>query len=206
LDCLVKLKKTNDKRNVQSFENMSAVASRYIAGGVVSLNRKVDPVIIFKEGKGSRIYDINGKAYIDYHAAFAPYLLGHNYEPVNNAVLKTMQDNLSLMGSGTNELEVRLAQLNVQFGPLPGIDPGHQYRQRSYRPCIRLSRAYTGKEHIVLVTGGYNGWHNDVARMVLPGLNQIGPGCRRVNILLYPPQPAYRKRLSKSAHHQFQRP
>lgn len=163
------------KGRVQEFENMSAKASRYIAGGVVSLNRKVDPVIIFKEGKGSRIYDINGKAYIDYHAAFAPYLLGHNYEPVNSAVLKVMQDTLSLMGSGTNELEVRLAQLMCTLIPSLELIQVTNTGSEATAHAIRLSRAYTGKEHIILVTGGYNGWHNDVARMVLPGLNQTGP-------------------------------
>jgi glutamate-1-semialdehyde aminotransferase len=36
-------------------------ANRFIAGGVVSLNRKVDPFIIFNRGKGSKIYDVQGK-------------------------------------------------------------------------------------------------------------------------------------------------
>ena len=61
------------------------IAKKYIAGGVVSLNRKVQPDIIFRNGKGSRIWDMDGKEYIDYHAAFAPHLLGHNYEYVNKA-------------------------------------------------------------------------------------------------------------------------
>ena len=55
-------------------------AQQFIAGGVVSLNRKVDPFIIFKRGLGSKIYDVDENEYIDYHAAFAPHLLGHNNE------------------------------------------------------------------------------------------------------------------------------
>src|SRR5436190_14217618 len=133
------------KRSVEAFENMSAKASRYIAGGEVSLNRQVDPGIIFKEGKGSRIYDINGKAYIDYHAAFAPYMLGHNYEPVNNAVLKVMGEHLSLIGSGTNELEVRLAQLMCSFIPSLELIQVTNTGSEATAHAIRLSRAYTGK-------------------------------------------------------------
>jgi len=41
--------------------------------------------------------------------------------------------------------------------------------------AIRLSRAYTGREHVILMVGGYNGWHNDVARVVMPSLTEIGP-------------------------------
>src|SRR4249920_318535 len=92
-------------------------AEQFIAGGVVSLNRKVDPHIIFRRGKGSKIYDINGKEYIDYHAAFAPHLLGHNYAPVNDAVIEILQQEWSLIGSGTNELEVKLAKLLCRAVP-----------------------------------------------------------------------------------------
>ena len=40
--------------------------------------------------------------------------------------------------------------------------------------AIRLSRAFTGREHIILMMGGYNGWHNEVARQVTPSLAQAG--------------------------------
>ncbi len=94
-----------------TFEGLLKEGEEYIAGGVVSLNRKVEPAIIFREGKRSKIYDINGKQYIDYHAAFAPHLLGPNCEAVNNAVTEVINNQLSLPGSGTNELESSLAKL-----------------------------------------------------------------------------------------------
>src|SRR5262249_27695154 len=40
--------------------------------------------------------------------------------------------------------------------------------------AIRLSRAWTGRQDIVLTLGGYNGWHNDVARTVMPTSEEIG--------------------------------
>ncbi|MEP7258081.1 MAG: aminotransferase class III-fold pyridoxal phosphate-dependent enzyme, partial [Flavitalea sp.] len=99
------------------YSEMISEASKYIAGGVVSLNRKVDPHILFKEGKGSKIYDIEGNEYIDYHAAFAPHFLGHNYAPVNEAAMDVIKNNISLIGSGTNELEIRLAKAVVDLIP-----------------------------------------------------------------------------------------
>jgi glutamate-1-semialdehyde 2,1-aminomutase len=150
-------------------------ANRYIAGGVVSLNRKVDPAIIFKEGKGSKIYDIDGKEYIDYHAAFAPHLLGHNYDAVNNAVLEIIRNQISLIGSGTNELEIGLAKLICKIIPSLELIQITNTGSEATAHAIRLSRAYTGKEHIILMIGGYNGWHNDVARAVLPSRAQMGP-------------------------------
>ena len=156
-------------------EKILMEAKRYIAGGVVSLNRKVDPAIIFKEGKGSKIYDINGKEYIDYHAAFAPHLLGHNYDAVNNAVLEVIRNQISLIGSSTNELEISLAKLICKLIPSLELIQITNTGSEATAHAIRLSRAYTGKEHIILMIGGYNGWHNDVARVVLPSKAQIGP-------------------------------
>src|SRR5262245_6267083 len=82
-----------------------------IAGGVVSLNRKVEPAIAFVRARGSRIVDADGREYIDYHAAFAPHILGHNDPDVNAAVVRAMEDGWSLMGSGTTPWEVRLGEL-----------------------------------------------------------------------------------------------
>src|SRR5688500_6808758 len=103
--------------SVSKFEEVLNESARYIAGGVVSLNRKVDPAIVFKGGKGSKIYDVNGKEYIDYHAGFAAYLLGHNFDEVNDAVVEVMKSNYSLIGSGTNELEAKLAKLMCNIIP-----------------------------------------------------------------------------------------
>jgi glutamate-1-semialdehyde 2,1-aminomutase len=44
--------------------------------------------------------------------------------------------------------------------------------------AIRLSRAWTGREDIIVTLGGYNGWHNDVSRIVMPSLKQVGPRLR----------------------------
>lgn len=157
-----------------SFSEMVTEANRYIAGGVVSLNRKVTPNIIFKRGKGSKIYDISGKEYIDYHAGFAPYLLGHNYDPVNDAVINVIHQEWSLIGSGTNALEIRLASLLCNAVPSLELVQITNTGSEATAHAIRLSRAYTGREDIILTIGGYNGWHNEVARAVMPSLIQIG--------------------------------
>ena len=68
-------------------------AARNIAGGLMSLNRKIDPHIVFEKAKGSKLHDIKGKEYNDYHAVFAPYLLGHNFDSVNDAVIEIIRQN-----------------------------------------------------------------------------------------------------------------
>lgn len=158
-----------------TFAHVTSEAQKYIAGGVVSLNRKVDPNIVFVRGKGSRIYDSNGKEYIDYHAAFAPHLLGHNDSCVNDAVRKVMDDDYSLFGSGTNPLEVELARLLCETIPSLELVQITNTGSEGTAHAIRLARAWTGREDIIVTLGGYNGWHNEVSRAVMPALSQLGP-------------------------------
>jgi glutamate-1-semialdehyde 2,1-aminomutase len=149
-------------------------AEKFIAGGVVSLNRKVEPHIIFRRGKDSKIYDEAGKEYIDYHAAFAPHLLGHNNEQINEAVINILKDNWSLFGTGTNELEIELSRLVCNSIPSLELIQVTNTGSEATAHAIRLSRAFTGREDIILMLGGYNGWHNEVARAVMPSLKQAG--------------------------------
>lgn len=157
-----------------SFDTINDEAGKYIAGGVVSLNRKVNPPIVFKKAKGSKLYDINDKEYIDYHAAFAPYFLGHNNDEVNDEVIRIIKENHSLYGTGTNELEIQLAKELCDIIPSFELVQMTNSGSEATAHAIRLSRAYTGREHIVLMMGGYNGWHNDVARSVMPSIDVIG--------------------------------
>jgi len=149
-------------------------SAQYIAGGVVSLNRKVNPNIVFEKAQGSKLYDTTGKEYIDYHAAFAPFLLGHNFKPINDAAIEALSNGWSLMGSGTTFWEGRLAELMCEVVPSLELVQITNTGSEATAHAIRLSRAYTGREDIILTLGGYNGWHNEVARSVMPTIDQIG--------------------------------
>lgn len=149
-------------------------SGKYIAGGVVSLNRKVAPNLVFQKAFGSKLYDVDGKEYIDYHAAFSPYLLGHNYKPVNDAAKQAMDEQWSLMGVGTTQWESELAKLLCEAIPSLDLVQITNTGSEATAHAIRLSRAYTGRDGIILMLGGYNGWHNEVARAVMPTLKDIG--------------------------------
>ncbi len=161
------------KRHLQG--DIIEEGKKYIAGGVVSLNRKVEPLIVFDKARGSRLFDASGKEYIDYHAAISAVLLGHNHDQVNSAVHQVLNENRSLFGTGTTWWEVELCKRLCQVIPsVQSVQIGNSGSEATAH-AIRLSRAWTGKDHIILTFGGYDGWHNEVARAVLPGLNEIGP-------------------------------
>jgi glutamate-1-semialdehyde 2,1-aminomutase len=136
---------------------------RHIAGGVFSLNRRIDPMVVFERAQGAYLWDVDGRRYIDYHAAFAPYLLGHADPDVDQAVVDAIQRNASLFGAGTTPWEGELAELLTQA--VPGLEKVQVTNTGSEATsyAIRLARAATGRDGLLLVQGGYNGWEDDVA-------------------------------------------
>lgn len=146
-----------------------------IPGGVVSLNRLTTPEIAFERGQGSRVWDVDGNEYIDYHAGFAPYVLGHNDPDVNAAVRKALDEGLTLMGSGTNYWEGRLAELIVHHVPsVEKVQITNTGSEATFH-ALRIARAATGRNGVIVMQGGYNGWHNDVAFNLMTPLDQLGP-------------------------------
>lgn len=159
----------------QTTTDLGERSRRYLAGGIASINRLTDPNLIFTRGQGAYMWDSEGKQYIDYHAGFGPHVLGHNDPYVTDAVRRTLAEGHSLYGSGTTELEGQLAELICDSAPfLESVALLNTGSEATYQ-AIRLARAATGRDHIIVMQGGYNGWHNDVACNLMTPLSELGP-------------------------------
>ncbi len=148
---------------------------KFIPGGVVSVNRATRPEITFIRGKGAYIWDVDDNQYIDYHAAFAPHFLGHNDPHISEAIIQCLRDAVSLFGSGTTILEGRLAELICKHVPCAEAVQLLNTGSEATYAAIRLARAVTGRDHIIRMQGGYNGWHNDVSCNLMTPLDRLGP-------------------------------
>ncbi|MEJ1961735.1 MAG: aspartate aminotransferase family protein [Gammaproteobacteria bacterium] len=170
----------------KNLEALLARNSAFIPGGISSANRAIDPAIAFVRAQGAYLWDIDGKRYVDYHAGFAPYLLGHNFPPINQAAIEILGSGESLFGAGPAELEGRLAELVCRH--VPAVDKVTLMNTGSEATslAIRLSRAITGRAHFIVMQGGYNGNHDELAVNVFNTLEQIGP---RVSPGEYPLRP-----------------
>ena len=157
--------------------HMQAVekSNTFMPGGVSSMNRLVSPSISFVRGEGAYIWDASGKQYIDFHAAFAPHLLGHNNEEINNAVIETISQGKSLFGSGPVDLEGELASLLCNeidaVEKVTFLNTGSE----ATALAIKISRAVTDRKHFIVVQGGYNGNSDELACNVFNRLDEIGP-------------------------------
>lgn len=150
-------------------------SAKSIAGGAVLLDRRIDPPIVFVRALGNRLWDADGNEYTDFHAAFASHILGHNHPEVNAAVSKAMESGWSLMSSGATEWDMRLAELLRACVPSMERVQFTSSGNEAVAQAIRLSRAWTGRDDIIVTLGGYNGWNNDVAQAMMPDPETIGP-------------------------------
>ena len=123
----------------------------------MSLNRAIDPMRTFTRAKGAYIFDDQDKRYIDYHAAFSPYLLGHGDENVDDAVRNAIDRGASLIGAGITPWESEVSELIVDC--VPGLEQIQLTNTgtEAVMYALRLARAATGRDDVLIVQGGYNG-------------------------------------------------
>jgi len=145
-----------------------------IPGGLASINRKAEPNIAFAKAIGYHLWDVDGNEYIDYHAAFSAYILGHRDENVTAAVAKTLHSGQSNYGSGPTEDEGQLARLFLKCVPEADKVQFFNTGSEATAQAIRVARAWTGRDHVILMQGGYNGNQNVVAANLMSTVEQLG--------------------------------
>jgi glutamate-1-semialdehyde 2,1-aminomutase len=134
-------------------------AQKRIPGGVnspVRAFRHVGAEPFFVErAEGARIWDVDGNKYIDYVGSWGPAILGHAPEMVIDAVSETASRGLSFGIS--NPLEVDLATFICNW--MPSIEKVRMVNSgtEATMSCIRLARAFTGRDKIIKFDGCYHG-------------------------------------------------
>ena len=148
-------------------------ARRLTPGGVHSGLRFFEPYPIFiSNGNGSRIRDVDGNEYLDYHLGFGPVVLGHSHPRVTAAV-KRQVDKGVIFGL-SNELEVQVAKKIAGHVPSAKMVRFCNSGTEATYHAIRLARACTGRKKIVKFEGAYHGWHDSVSVSSAPNLNDAG--------------------------------
>src|SRR3989440_2520903 len=134
-------------------------AQKYIPGGVnspVRAFRNVNGAPFFvTHGKGAKIWDVDGKEYIDYVGSWGPAILGHAPKVVVEAVREAATSGLSF--GVPNPLEVEMAELICDW--VPSIEKVRMVNSgtEATMSCIRLARAFTRRDKIVKSDGCYHG-------------------------------------------------
>ncbi len=142
-------------RNDLLFEQSQKV----IPGGVNSPVRAFRSVggtpRFFTRGAGPRVWDADGRGYLDYVGSWGPLILGHADPEVVRAVQEAAANGLTF-GAPT-EAELVLAELLTRL--LPGMDKLRLVSSgtEATMSAIRLARGYTGRAKLIKFEGCYHG-------------------------------------------------
>jgi glutamate-1-semialdehyde 2,1-aminomutase len=137
-------------------------SQQLIPGGVNSPVRAFRSVggtpVFFKKGLGSKLWDVDGKEYIDYINSWGPMILGHAHPEVVAAVQAAAANSLSF-GAPTG-LELEMAELINKLVPSMEQVRLNSSGTEATMSAIRTARGFTGRDKIIKFEGCYHG-HSD---------------------------------------------
>jgi glutamate-1-semialdehyde 2,1-aminomutase len=135
-----------------------ADANKYLAGGGTGLFVLPPELnLVVERGEGSRVWDVAGREYIDYHLSSGPVLLGHAHPAITEAVQ-------SRLGKGTtyyflNEPAIALAKRLVEAVPCGEVVHYTGSGTEATLYALRIARAYTKRNKILKFEGAWHGMH-----------------------------------------------
>jgi glutamate-1-semialdehyde 2,1-aminomutase len=151
----------------------TARATAVIPGGVTSFTRGLNPPITWVRAAGARLWDADGREYLDYHLAFGPQILGHNHPGVDARVKETI-DRIDCIGVGTTDLEVLVAEKLVQHIPSAEAVLFCNSGSEATMHALRLARGVTGRRRIVKFQGCYHGGYDSLLMNVISPAERLG--------------------------------
>jgi glutamate-1-semialdehyde 2,1-aminomutase len=134
-------------------------ARRRLPGGVLGTSRYADDVgFVVKHGKGSKIYDVSGREYIDYVMASGPMVLGHAHPAVVAAVRAQLE-------GGTTYFMVTEPIIELAEEICRAVPCAEQVRFTSTGSeatffALRVARTARQRDKILKFEGGYHGAHD----------------------------------------------
>ncbi|HEX6150351.1 aspartate aminotransferase family protein [Nocardioides sp.] len=146
---------------------------RHLAGGATSNWQIADPQAVWmSHGAGSRIFDVDGTEYSDFHGGYGVSLAGHAHPAIVRAVTERV-------GRGTHfaqptEDSIVVAEELARRWGLPQWRFGNSGTE-STMDAVHLMRVATGRDRLLKVEGCYHGHHDSVQVSVAPEEGEMGP-------------------------------
>lgn len=140
-------------------EELYERARKVIPGGVNSPVRAFGSVggspRFIRRADGEKLWDEDGREYVDFVGSWGPMILGHNGEQVRESVRGACENGLSF-GAAT-ELEVEMAELICRLVPSVEMVRMVNSGTEAVMSAIRTARGYTGRNKLIKFAGCYHG-------------------------------------------------
>ena len=136
-------------------------ARRVLPGGSLG---NMDGDAIIREGKAGRVWDMEGREYVDFLIGSGPMLVGHAHPEVTAAAQAQIAQGTTFFAN--NEPSILLAEAIVDAVPCAEQVRFTSSGTEADSYAMRLARAYRRRDKILKFEGGYHGM-SDYAMMSL---------------------------------------
>ncbi len=178
----------NEGQHLGTGQKLWKRAKRIIPGGNMLLSKRAEMFLpdrwpaYFSRAKGCRVWDLDGREYIDMSImGIGTNILGYGHPEVDAAVMRAVEaGNMSTFNCPE---EVYLAERLVALHPWAEMVRLARTGGEACAVAIRIARAATGRDKVAIC--GYHGWHDwylaanlgdehNLAGHLLPGLDPKG--------------------------------
>ncbi|MFH0965992.1 MAG: aspartate aminotransferase family protein [Planctomycetota bacterium] len=159
-------------RTYPKSKKMYEAAKKVFAMGVgsqVQSFARPHPLYIAK-AKGSRIYDEDGNAYIDFLLNYGPNILGHSPAKLNRAIAAQLEKGCAF--GEPHRLQVELAKSLTRIVPCYEVVNFNNTGTEAVQAALRLARGFTKKTKFIKFEGHYHGWLDNVFVSFHPDANE----------------------------------
>ena len=131
-----------------------------IPGGLGQLDIPMEQQLVIERGLGARVWDVNGREYVDCVMGSGPLILGHAHPAFVEAI-----QSQAARGSTFYAFSPQIMQLVEEL--IEAIPCAEQIKftstgSEAIQYALRLARAHTGRDKILKFEGGYHG-HSEYA-------------------------------------------
>ncbi|HWD47675.1 MAG TPA: aspartate aminotransferase family protein [Actinomycetota bacterium] len=128
--------------------------------------------IFFERAKGSRVWDVDGNEYADYHNGFGVMAVGHAHPKIVEALSEraAIGTHFAQPVAETTLLAEELCS-RFKIDQMRFTNSGTE----ATMDAIRLARGVTGRDRIVKIEGSYHGHHESVLVSIRPSRDKMGP-------------------------------
>jgi glutamate-1-semialdehyde 2,1-aminomutase len=143
-------------------ENLFKRAKEVMPGGISHNIHFFPPYPFFvKKTKGSKVWDVDGNAYVDFWMGNYTHILGHRPRVVVEAIEKQLKEGIHW--GAIYEKQVEWAELIRELVPTAEMVRFCCSGTEATMYAVRLARAFTGRKTILKIAGGWHGANPDLS-------------------------------------------
>ncbi len=157
-------------------------AKQFLAGGVSSstrVNQALGHAMLFQRAEGCRVWDLDGRELIDLCTSHGATLLGHGDGRVRAAVEAALERGAAC--SYESQQHAELAELLCKSVPCLELLRFTGSGTEATMHCLRLARAFTGRQKILRFEGNFHGYHDQVMWSAAGDPDQFNPPLKPIS-------------------------